>query len=304
MVGMWILVPAGVVAGILDWPPELPRGSHTNFVLAVGLSGLSLWWGLAVRSTKGLAVRTSSWIGFIGASIGALTAVILALGVLMGVGPPFAALWVISLVALEVPAWALALVLWPSHGEQPPESRRLSILDVGILATSVMLLFWDFLYRPAGRMPTVIFEQTAWASWMLVLLFVHVAAFRGSTPEFARAFKLMLASLGATFAGSYLITTLPTWPPRIAVVAGAVALLLRLTAAEVLRSGIGTSSTRGKSVACRDWAVHWLGMGALSLLGLHQVLAPPGGLTPLLPGVIALGSLLLLRLVMRGLSPN
>ena len=92
---MWILIPAGVVAGILDWPSGLPRGSHTNFVLAVGLSGLSLWWGLAARATRALPIRTSSWIGFAGASIGALTAIILSVGVL-GVGPPFPALWVVG----------------------------------------------------------------------------------------------------------------------------------------------------------------------------------------------------------------
>ena len=289
---MWGLLPAGLVASFSGWPPGLPPGSHTNIVLAFGLSVLVVWWGMVVRATRGHPVGVTSRMGLAAALVGWGSAATLSLGAFVQLGPP-ALILVVALGVMELPAWGLVLLSWPGQELRAKVSPIRAFLDLGILGTSSSLLLWDFLYRPVGRFPPFILEQLGWASWIWVVLIVHWKAWTGSRSDSKRASGLLMLSLGVAFAGSFTTATFPMWSPRVLSAAATLAILLRLIAADQLLAGSGSQAAR--TDGDQEWNIRGIGLGALVLLGLHQALASPTESRALPMGIAALGLLLFLR---------
>ena len=312
-----VLVPGAAVVDLTGWPVSLPPTLRSNLVLALGLSCLTIWWAVTVLSVRGRRMAIVAWLGLSAATAGLVGAGALVLGTL-GRLPPGLFVWALSALALEAPLWALVLLVWPGSGRRRAGGTLALPVDLTTVVLAGAFLFWDFLYRPVGGMPTMVTARVAWAGWALVLVSLAVAALRGAR-EGGGAFRFLYASILCSLAGSYLITVVPAWPPRLMLAAAVGALLLRLGAAEALRldarprdaaAKVGADAAPDPDLAATRGVppgrgVTWFGAATGALLVLHQLAAPlevdGGGLWP---AVLSLGSLVLGGLALRKWGPH
>lgn len=290
--GFGLFVVAVTVAALSGLPDAMALGLRTNLALALGLLGLSVWWGVSVYSTRGTPGRASAWFGLAGALVGAAAASGLVLGAFRWI-PPSLGYRALGLFALETPLWAMALLAWPAPRRPTGARRGLAALDALTLLLVGGLLFWDFLIRPSGEIPPTGLGRLALLSWALVLVSLGAAALRGSRPEHRTAFHLLSLSLGATVAGNYLVAMIPELPARLLVVSGLITLLLRIGAAETLLSPPASATTL---LSPMRNGVPWFVAGSSALILLHLGLRRPAtGGFPLLSGVVVVTLLLLAR---------
>jgi hypothetical protein len=145
------------------------------------------------------------------------------------------AIWSILLVALELPLWAIAQLLWP---RAPTQSTSSGALLVGVGAAVVLAtLFFDGYLRALMWESSHLLEKLAVATWGFVHLAAAAASFKLSRAEAPVAFRLLLASLLGAIAGNYIATRSALSTMNLSLVAALAAASLRVLAARSVIRG-------------------------------------------------------------------